>query len=117
MNTTESVNDGSPILDSYRNKSGIDIKSIEEDLNISPEKQDVLFRKCACNSSWCPSCGLPKLMSRMLDLFRHWDFRQVMQRTGLKMLVLPSRLLLISITQTRLKIISIQLSGMNTLRM
>jgi hypothetical protein len=64
-------------LDSLPDKSGIDLRRLEEDLGTANENHEVLFRKCCCNSSWCPACGLPSIRERMSEIYMNWDYRRV----------------------------------------
>ena len=64
-------------LDSLPDKSGIDLRQVEEDLGTRNKNHEVVFRKCCCNSSWCPACGLPSIRERMREIYMNWDYRNV----------------------------------------
>ncbi len=68
---------GSSTLVSSVDNSGIDLEQVEEDLSICPNKNEVLFRKCSCNSIWCPVCGLPSIRERMTEIYHNWNYKYV----------------------------------------
>lgn len=71
------MENGNPTLVKSHSKSGIDLSEVLEDLSLCPNVQGVMFRKCSCNSSWCPVCGLPAIRERMAEIYKSWDHRHV----------------------------------------